>query len=120
MDTFPAGLVSVTGPNGENSATLQSAGWSFTRVDASTLSIGRPSGLQAQPLVNVTTHGINGSVVWTKSPTAIANTGYAAEQTYSVSGGLFTALKIYGLNSTNTGLVSSGATNLIITFGLIS
>ena len=118
MDTFPSGLVSVTGPNGENLSTLQSAGWVFSRIDATTLSITRPTGLQSQPLVNVTTHGINGSVVWTKSPTAVASTGYAAEQTYS--GGLFTTLKIYGLNSTNTGLVSSGATNLIITFGLIS
>ena len=118
MDSFPAGLVSVLGPQGENAATLQTAGWVFTRVDASTLQITRPTGLQTQPLVNITTHGVNSGNVWTKSPTAVASTGYAALQT--VSGGLFTSLTIYGLNSTNTGIASSGSTNLIITFGLIS
>ena len=118
MDAFPGGLVSALGPNGENLATLQSAGWTFTRVDGTTLQISRPSGSQVQPLVNIMTHGINGSQMWSKAPSAVNTSGISAMQTYS--GGLFTTLTMYSLNSANTGLASSGATNLIITFGLIS
>ena len=118
MDAFPTGLVSALGPNGENLSTLQTAGWVFTKVDGTTLTITRPSGLQAQPLVNIMTHGVNGSTIWSKSPTGVANTSLSAMQT--LSSGNFTTLTLYGLNSANTGLVSSGATTLTITFGLLT
>ena len=118
MDAFPTGLVSASGPNGENLATLQTAGWVFSKVDSTTLSVTRPSGLQFQPLVNIMTHGVNGTSVWSKSPTGVANTSLSAMQT--LSSGNYTTLTLYGLNSANTGLVSSGATTLTITFGLLS
>ena len=118
MDTFPTGLVSATGPLGENLATLQSAGWVFTRVDGATFQITRPSGLQTQPLVNIQTHGINGGNVITKTPSGVSSGAYSAIQTYSSS--LFTGVTLYFLNAANTGIAGSSATNLIITFGLIS
>ena len=91
---------------------------SFTRNDGTTLHIDRPVGLQEQPLINITTHGINGNNVWTKSPSGLSSAYYSALQTYS--GNKFTGLTIYGLNATNTGIATSGATTMIITFGLIS
>ena len=118
MDAFPTGLVSAIGPNGENLSTLQTAVWVFTKVDGTTLSVTRPSGLQVQPLVNIMTHGVNGTSVWSKAPTGLSNSQFAALQT--LSSGNYTTLTIYGLNSTNTGLVSSGNTTITITFGLLS
>jgi hypothetical protein len=106
------------GPNGESKATLESAGWIFTKVDGTTLSITRPSGLRVQPLVNVMTHGVNGTSVWSKSPTAVNTSGLSALQT--LSGGAYTTLTLYSLNSSNTGILAGGATTLIITFGLVS
>jgi len=120
MDNFPAGLVSAIGPNGESLATLQSNGWVFTKVDGTTLSITRPSGLQSQPLVNIMAHGLNGSNVWSKAPTGTATSQFAALQTYSTITSLYSTMTIYSLNATNTGIVSSGATTLTITFGLVS
>ena len=118
MDGFPSGLVSAVGPNGENLSALQTAGWVFTRVDGTTLQISRPSGSQAQPLVNILTHGLNSGNIWTKAPSGISSASYSALQTYS--GGLYTSLTVYGLNSSFTGIAGSGTTNLTITFGLIS
>jgi hypothetical protein len=117
MDAF-GGSQTAVGPNGESLAQLITAGWSFTKVDGTTLSIGRPSGLQVQPLVNIMTHGVNSTSVWSKSPTGVNTSSLSALQT--ISGGAFTTLTLYGLNSSNTGLVSSGSTTLTITFGLIS
>ena len=113
-------LTSATalGPNGENKTTLEGLGWVFTKVDGTTLSISRPAGLQVQPLVNIMTHGVNGTSVWSKAPTGVNTSSMSALQT--TSGGAFTTLTIYGLNSSNTGLVSSGSTTLTITFGLVS
>jgi hypothetical protein len=118
MDMFPAGLVEATGPRGENLATLQALSWVFTRIDTQTVQVTRPSNLQNQPLVHICTHGINSGNVFTKSPTGVASTQFAAIQTYT--GGKFTTLTLYGLNSTNTGISSYGPSNLIITFGLVS
>ena len=118
MDDFP-GSHTALGPNGENLATLQSAGWVFTKIAGTTLSITRPSGLQVQPLVNIMTHGKNGNTFWSKAPSAMStSSGLSAEQT--ISGINFTTLTVYGLNNTNTGVATSGASTLIITFGLIS
>ena len=117
MDAF-GGSQTAVGPNGESLAQLITAGWSFTKVDGTTLSIGRPAGLQVQPLVNIMTHGVNSTSVWSKSPTGVNTSSLSALQT--ISGGAFTTLTFYGLNSSNTGLVSSGSTTLTITFGLIS
>ena len=69
-------------------------------------------------LVNIMTHGVNGTSVWSKAPTGVNTSSMSALQT--TSGGAFTTLTIYGLNSSNTGLVSSGSTTLTITFGLVS
>jgi hypothetical protein len=115
-------LTSATaiGPNGENYSALTSAGWVFTKVDGTTLSIGRPSGLRVQPIVNIMTHGANSSDVWSKAPTAVNTSGQYAKQTYSSGSSEWTTLTLGGLNSSNTGLVSSGNTTLTITFGLIS
>jgi len=109
----------VLGPNGENETTLTSSGWAFARVDATTISIGRPTSKQTQPLVNVMTHGkdVNGDW-WSKSPTAVNISGLAAKQTYS--SGKFTTLTVYGINGANTGLYNAGITQGKITFGLIS
>jgi hypothetical protein len=117
MDDFPSSHTAL-GPNGENLATLQSAGWVFTKVAGTTLSIIRPSGLQVQPLVNIMTHGANSTEVWSKSPTAVNTSGQYAKQT--LSSGEWTTLTLGGLNSANTGLVGVGNTTLTITFGLIS
>ena len=64
------------------------------------------------------TQVINGTSTWSKSPTGVNTSSLSALQT--ISGGAFTTLTLYGLNSSNTGLVSSGSTTLTITFGLIS
>ena len=82
------------------------------------MSIGRPAGLQVQPLVNIMTHGVNGTSVWSKSPTGVNISSLAALQT--TSSGAYTTLTLYGLNSANTGLIGTGSTTLTITFGLIS
>jgi hypothetical protein len=116
MDAITSATAS--GPNGESKATLEGLGWVFTKVDGTTLSITRPAGLRVQPLVNVMTHGVNATSVWSKSPTAVNTSGLSALQT--LSSGAYTTLTLYSLNSTNTGLVAAGSTTLIITFGLIS
>ena len=112
-------VYTVLGPNGENETTLTSAGWSFTRVDGNTISIGRPSSKQIQPLVNIMSHGKDGGGDWwSKAPTAVNTSGLAAKQTYSA--GKFTTLTVYGLNASNTGLYGTGITQGKITFGLVS
>ena len=116
MDTLTS--ATAVGPNGESYSGLTSAGWVFTKVDGTTLSITRPAGLQVQPLVNIMTHGVNGTSVWSKSPTGVSTGSLSALQT--TSSGAYTTLTLYGLNSSNTGLVAAGTTTLTITFGLIS
>ena len=106
------------GPNGESYSGLTSAGWVFTKVDGTTLSIGRPAGYRVQPIVNIMTHGVNSTEVWSKSPTAVNTSGQYAKQT--LSSGEWTTLTLGGLSSGNTGLVAAGNTTLTITFGLIS
>jgi hypothetical protein len=116
MDAITSATAS--GPNGESKATLEGLGWVFTKVDSTTLSITRPAGLRVQPLVNVMTHGVNGTSTWSKSPTGVNTTSLSALQT--TSSGAYTTLTLYSLNSANTGIVAAGSTTLIITFGLIS
>jgi hypothetical protein len=111
-------IASVLGPNGENKATLEGLGWSFSTPTTSRLTIGRPVSTQTQPAVNIHTHGNNAGNVWTKSPSQNSTAGYSAAQT--LSGGLFTTLDVYGINYVNTGCASSGATTVLITFGIIS
>ena len=116
MDAITSATAS--GPNGESKATLEGLGWVFTKVADTTLSITRPAGLRVQPLVNIMTHGVNGTSVWSKSPTGVSTLSMSALQT--TSSGEFTTLTLYGLNSSNTGIVAAGSTTLTITFGLIS
>jgi hypothetical protein len=110
-------ITSVLGPNGENKATLEAEGWSFTIPTTNRLQIGRPSGLQSQPIVNIMTHGVNGTEVLSKSPNGTSTTGPTSVfQQYS--GGNWTGMIIYGVSSTNTGAAAAGNTNVIITFGI--
>jgi hypothetical protein len=118
IDIGGTSIASVLGPNGENKATLEGLGWSFSTPTTSRLTIGRPVGTQIQPAVNIHTHGNNAGNVWTKSPSQNSTAGYAAAQT--LSGGLFTTLDVYGITYVNTGCASSGATTVLVTFGIIS
>lgn len=111
-------IASVLGPNGENKATLEGLGWTFSAPTTTRLTVGRPGSKQVQPLVNVTTHGNNANSVYTRVPSATSTTGFAAMQT--VSGANYTTLDITSINNTNTGCASSGATTVVVTFGLIS
>jgi hypothetical protein len=109
-------IASVLGPNGENKATLESQGWSFTIPTTNRLQIGRPSGLQSQPIVNIMTHGVNGTEVLSKSPNATTTAGQSVFQQYS--GGNWTGMVLYSVSSANTGAATGGSTNVIITFGI--
>jgi collagen type VII alpha len=109
-------IASVLGPNGENKATLESDGWSFTIPALNRLQVGRPSGLQSQPIVNIMTHGVNGGEVLSKSPNGTTTAQHSVFQQYS--GGNWTGMVIYSITSTNTGAAGSGSTNVIITFGI--
>lgn len=111
-------IASVLGPNGENKTTLEGLGWTFNAPTTTRLTIGRPGSKQVQPLVNVTTHGNNANSVYTRVPSATSTTGFAAMQT--VSGANYTTLDVTSINNTNTGCASSGATTVVVTFGLIS
>ena len=112
------GIGTVIGPNGENESTLETAGWSFSCPTTSRITIGRPSGFRAQPLVDILTHGNNGTDVWTKAPTAVLSTSFSARQTYT--GGEFTTLDIYQITPANTGTATSGTASCWVTLGLIS
>ena len=117
MDDFP-GTHSALGPNGETITQLITAGWGFIKLSTQSLSITRPAGLQVQPLINIMTHGKNSTSYISKSPSASTTGGYAAEQV--ISGSTFTTLNLTGLSNSNTGVATSGASILTITFGLIS
>jgi hypothetical protein len=110
-------IESVLGPNGENKATLEADGWSFTCPTGARLKIGRPSSKQVQPLVNMMTHGNNGGNVLSRVPSSTSTAGYSAYQT--LSGAAFVSADFYGLTAANTGFNSSATTTLLITFGLI-
>jgi hypothetical protein len=118
INTGGTPIPSVLGPNGESKATLEAAGWSFTCPSNSRLTIGRPTGLQVQPAVNVQTHGDNAGSVYIRVPSATNTSGFAAMQT--LSGGAYTTLDVTTINNTNTGCASSGATTVVVTFGVIS
>jgi hypothetical protein len=111
-------IASVLGPNGENKATLEGLGWSFSTPTSTRLTVGRPGSSQIQPTVNIMTHGNNAGSVYTRVPSATSTTGFAAMQT--VSGANYTTLDVTSINNTNTGCASSGATTVVVTFGLIS
>ena len=112
------GIGTVIGPNGENESTLETAGWNFNCPTTSRLTVGRPSGLQVQPLVDILTHGQNGVNVVTKAPNGTSSAAYSAIQT--LSSGNWTQLDVYSLNNTNTGVATSGASSVWVTFGLIA
>jgi hypothetical protein len=118
IDTAGTPIASVTGPDGENKATLEAAGWSFNCPTAARLDIGRPSAKQVQPLFNMMTHGNNDGNVLSRVPSATSTAGYSAYQT--LSGAAFVSASFYGLTAANTGFKASGTTTLSITFGLIS
>lgn len=118
IDTGGTPIASVLGPNGENKATLEGLGWSFSCPTATRLTVGRPGSKQIQPLINIMTHGNNSGNVYSKSPTGQSTAGYSAIQTLST--GAWTTLDVYSINNTNTGCASSGTTTVIVTFGLIS
>jgi hypothetical protein len=114
------GIGTVIGPNGENQATLVSAGWGFaTNLTNARCEITRPGAKQAQPLVNILTHGkASAATVYTKAPNGTAATAYTAVQT--LSGANFTGLTVYGLTNANTGVAAAGSSSCWITFGLIA
>jgi hypothetical protein len=111
-------IASVLGPNGENKATLEGLGWSFSTPTSTRLTVGRPSSSRIQPLINIMTHGNNSGNVYSKAPTGQATSGYTAVQTLAT--GTWTTLDIYSINNTNTGCAAVGATTVTVTFGLIS
>jgi hypothetical protein len=111
-------IASVLGPNGENIAALTGSGWSFSYATPNTINIGRPTGFQVQPLVNIQTHGNNAGQVFTKAPSSNATTGYATMQT--LSGGAFVSASVTSITTANTGCAPGGTTTVWLTFGLIS
>ena len=111
-------IASVLGPNGENKATLEGLGWSFSTPTSTRLTVGRPGSSQIQPIVNIMTHGNNAGSVYTRVPSATSTTGFAAMQT--LSGANYTTLDVTSINNTNTGCTPGGATTVVVTFGLIS
>lgn len=118
IDTGGTPIASVLGPNGENKATLEGLGWSFSCPTATRLTVGRPVSKQVQPLVNIMTHGNNAGNIYSRVPSGTSTGAFSAVQTLST--GNYTTLDIYAINNTNTGCVSSGATTVMVTFGLIS
>ncbi len=114
IDTSGTPIASVLGPNGENKATLEADGWSFNCPSTSRLTVTRPSGLQSQPMVNIMTHGVNGSNVLSKSPNGTTTGVNSSFQTYS--GGNWTTMDMYGIASASLGAALNGT--IIITFGI--
>jgi hypothetical protein len=118
IDTGGTPIASVLGPNGENKTTLEGLGWTFSTPTSTRLTIGRPASKQAQPLVNIMTHGNNSGNIYSRVPSGMSTGAFSAVQTLST--GNYTTLDIYSINNTNTGCAPSGATTVIVTFGLIS
>jgi hypothetical protein len=118
IDVGGTPIASVLGPNGENKTTLEGLGWSFSTPTSTRLTVGRPSSSRIQPLISIMTHGNNAGSVYTRVPSATSTTGFAAMQT--LSGVNYTTLDVTSINNTNTGCASSGATTVVVTFGLIS
>ena len=118
IDTGGTPIASVLGPNGENKATLEGLGWTFSTPTTTRLTVGRPGSKQVQPLVNIMTHGNNAGNIYSRVPSGTSTGAFSAVQTLTT--GNYTTLDIYAINNTNTGCVSSGATTVIVTFGLIS
>jgi hypothetical protein len=114
IDTAGTPIASVLGPNGENKATLEADGWSFSCPTTSRLTVTRPSGLQLQPIVNIMTHGVNGLNVLSKSPNGTTTSQNSVFQTYS--GGNWTTMDMYAIATTSLGAALNG--NVIITFGV--
>jgi hypothetical protein len=114
IDTAGTPIASVLGPNGENKATLESQGWTFICPSTSRITVTRPSGLQSQPMVNIMTHGVNGSNVLSKSPNGTTPAVNSTYQTYT--GGNWTTMDMYAIASGNLGASNNG--NVIITFGI--
>jgi hypothetical protein len=111
-------IASVLGPNGENKATLEGLGWSFSTPTSTRLTVGRPGSSQIQPLINIMTHGNNSGNVFSKAPTGQSTGAFSAVQTLAT--GAYTTFDLYSISNTNTGCASSGPTTVIVTFGLIS
>jgi hypothetical protein len=111
-------IASVLGPNGENKATLEGLGWSFSTPTSTRLTVGRPASSQVQPLINIMTHGNNSGNVFSKAPTGQSTGAFSAVQTLAT--GAYTTFDLYSISNTNTGCASSGPTTVIVTFGLIS
>jgi len=110
-------IASVLGPNGENKATLEGLGWSFSTPTSTRLTVGRPASSQVQPLINIMTHGNNSGNVFSKAPTGQSTGAFSAVQTLAT--GAYTTFDLYSISNTNTGCASSGPTTVIVTFGLI-
>jgi peptidoglycan DL-endopeptidase CwlO len=111
-------IASVLGPNGENKATLEGLGWSFSTPTSTRLTVGRPASSQVQPLINIMTHGNNSGNVFSKAPTGQSTGAFSAVQTLAT--GAYTTFDLYSISNTNTGCAASGATTVVVTFGLIS
>ena len=118
IDTGGTPIASVLGPNGENKATLEGLGWSFSTPTATRLTVGRPASKQVQPLINIMTHGNNSGNVYSRVPSGLSPGAFAAIQTLTT--GNYTTLDVYAINNTNTGCAPAGATTVLTTFGLIS
>lgn len=118
IDTGGTPIASVLGPNGESKATLEGLGWTFNCPTTTRLTIGRPGSKQVQPLINIMTHGNNAGNIYSRVPSGTSTGAFSAVQTLTT--GNYTTLDIYAINNTNTGCISSGATTVIVTFGLIS
>jgi len=111
--------LTVTGPNGENLATLQSQGWNFT-TGGSQITVTRPSSSNAsRPFVDIVTHGRNAGNVFTKSPTGTSTVTYTAVQTFNTSSLIYTELDVYGITPANAGYATSGTGSITLTFGEI-
>jgi hypothetical protein len=118
IDTGGTPIASVLGPNGENKATLEGLGWTFSIPTATRLTVGRPGSSQTQPLVNIMSHGNNSGNIYSRVPSGLSTGAFSAVQT--LSGGNYTTLDIYSISNVNTGCSPSGATTVVITFGLIN
>lgn len=119
-----AGLIAgstltVAGPNGENQSTLQAQGWNFSFNSFQAI-VTRPSSSKATlPLVDVTTHGRNNDIVWSKSPTGINTIAFSTAQIFNTSSLLYTTMSVYTVTPGNAGYASSGTGSITITFGEI-
>lgn len=118
IDTGGTPIASVLGPNGESKATLEGLGWTFSCPTTSRLTVGRPASSRVQPLVNIMTHGNNSGNIYSKAPTGQSTGAFSAVQTLAT--GAYTTFDLYSISNTNTGCDASGATTVVVTFGLIS